>query len=150
MKRWFKPLLILASLLTASAAQAACTVTATAIGFGNYDVFLAAPANATGTITVTCTNRVTETISIGTSATSGMFNPRQMRRLTGTDRLNYNLFIDPAMLTIWGDGTLGTSTVSRRVRRNTPWVSTVYARIPAGQDVSVGAYSDTLTVTVLP
>jgi spore coat protein U-like protein len=71
-----------------------------------------------------------------------------MKLATGTELLNYNLFTNAARTTIWGDGTAGTSRVSRNLRRNQPVNLTVYGRIPAGQDVRIGSYSETLTVTI--
>jgi spore coat protein U-like protein len=54
------------------------------------------------------------------------------------------------MSVVWGDGTAGTATVVQpKVMRNKPPAAiTIYGRIPAGQDVSAGAYGDTLTVTI--
>jgi spore coat protein U-like protein len=55
------------------------------------------------------------------------------------------------MVTVWGDGSAGTSTVPlRKVNRNRPATTTIYGRIPPGQNVSVGAYSDSVTVTITP
>ncbi len=140
-------------LLFWSPAHAACTVAATGLNFGAYDVFAAPPQDTTGTVTVGCDrNPPTDvTISIGASPTSGGFNPRQMRRTSGTDRLNYNLFTSSSMSTVWGNGSAGTSTVLlRKVNRNRPVTTTIYGRIPSGQDVSVGSYAESLTVTITP
>ena len=91
------------------------------------------------------------TIAIGPSGTSGGFVPRQMRSASSPDRLNYNLFVNAGRSTVWGNGAAGTSTVLlNNVRRNRPEVTTIYGRIPAGQDVSVGSYFDSLTVTITP
>ena len=91
------------------------------------------------------------TISIGPSPTSGGFQPRQMRHASQADRMNYNLFTSPSMVTVWGDGSAGTSTVLlRKVNRNRPATATIYGRISPGQNVSVGGYTDTLTVTITP
>jgi spore coat protein U-like protein len=135
------------------AARAACTVSATGLAFGPYDVFAPVPLDTTGTVTVTCDRnpRAAITISIGPSPVSGGFRPRQMRHVVLPDRLNYNLFTSPSLGTVWGDGSSGTSTVVlRRVRRRRPVTATIYGRIPPGQNVSVGAYSDALTVTITP
>lgn len=127
-----------------------CSVTTTPVAFGVYDISLATPTNSTGTITVTCdvVPKPNVIISIGpTTAPSSGFNPRTMK--FGVNLLNYNLYTDAAYSLIWGDGTLGTNTVTLpAVPRNTPKVTTVYGRITAGQDVVPGVYGETLTVTI--
>ncbi len=127
----------------------ACTVSATPISFGNYDVFLATPTDTSSEISIICPFRRPRpvTIAIGPSKVSGSFNPRQMQLLIGPDRLDYNLFTNRSMSTIWGDGTGGTATVTRRVGRRPRNVS-VYGRIPPGQNVSIGSYGDVVTVTI--
>jgi len=140
-------------LFLAGEAGAACTVSATAVNFGAYDVFVATPLDSTGTVTVTCDPAppVDVVIAIGPSGTSGAFIPRQMRSATSVDRLYYNLFVNAGRSTVWGDGAAGTSTVFlKNVKKNRPVVTTIYGRIPAGQDVSVGSYTDSLTVTITP
>jgi spore coat protein U-like protein len=132
-----------------------CSMNATPISFGNYDVFSVVPLDAVGTITINCpwsVRRATVTLSV--SSTSGTFNPRRMRRSAGPDLLDYNVYTDVARTAIFGDGTGGTRLV-RRTRPPGPGVRwnasiSMYGRIPPGQDVSVGTYSDTLTATVTP
>ncbi len=151
MKIPFKSLLALCLILAAGPSYALCTAGTTNVNFGNYDVFQTAQANSTGSITITCdktTNNVT--VNISQSSYSGVFSPRQMKKAGSIDLLNYNLFTNPALLNVWGDGTLGTSNFTGQVRKNSPAVLTVYGSVPAGQDVSAGLYSDILTVTVLP
>jgi len=138
--------------LGARTVSAQCSVTATPIDFGSYDVFRATPLTATGTITVDCDAAPPPdvVIQIGPSANSGGFHPRQMKHVTGPDRLNYNLFTDSTMTTVWGDGTPGTATVTcEQVVKPKPCVRVVYALLPAGQDVAVGPYQDVVTVTIL-
>jgi spore coat protein U-like protein len=148
-----KGLVVLLSLMFGNSAYAACAVTTTGINFGAYDVFAAVPRDTSGTVTVACDrNPPTDvTVSIGASPTSGGFQPRQMRHASQADRMNYNLFTSPSMVTVWGDGSAGTSTVLlRKVNRNRPVTTTIYGRIFPGQNVSVGAYSDSVTVTITP
>jgi len=148
-----KGLVGLLCLILGNAAHAACGVTTTGINFGAYDVFAAVPSDTAGTVTVACDrNPPTDvTIAIGPSPASGGFQPRQMRHASQADRMNYNLFTSPSMVTVWGDGSAGTSTVLlRKVNRNRPVTTTIYGRIPPGQNVSVGAYSDSVTVTITP
>jgi spore coat protein U-like protein len=144
---------VLLILILGNAAHAACGVTTTGINFGAYDVFSATPRDTAGTVTVACDrNPPTDvTVSIGASPTSGGFQPRQMRHPSKADRMNYNLFTTASMTTVWGDGSAGTATVLlRKVNRNRPVTTTIYGRIPPGQNVSVGAYSDSVTVTITP
>jgi len=148
-----KYLAVLLCLFFAGKAGAACSVSATGVNFGAYDVFVATPYDSTGTVTVTCDQAppVDVTIAIGPSGTSGGFIPRQMRSASSSDRLSYNLFVNAGRSTVWGDGAAGTSTaLLKNVKKNRPEVATIYGRIPPGQDVSVGSYSDSLTVTITP
>lgn len=153
MKNGRSALLAVVVLLFGTRADAACRVSTTGLNFGAYDVFSAVPRDTTGTVTVECdTNPPTDvTIAIGASGGSGGFNPRQMRLTAGADRLNYNLFTTASMSTVWGDGSAGTSTVFlSKVNKNHPVTTTIFGRISPGQNVSVGSYSDTLTVTITP
>jgi spore coat protein U-like protein len=129
-------------------AYAACTISATGVNFGNYDVFATAADDSTGTITYRCAagdNHITITLSRGSS---GTFSPRRMTK-AGGEQLAYNVFTDATRTTIWGDGTGGTSLYSvNNPPNNQDTVLTVYGRIPASQDVSVGSYSDTLVATI--
>ena len=153
MKTLGKGLVGLLCLILGNAAHAACRVTTTGLNFGAYDVFSATPRDTAGTVTVACdrTPPTDVTVWIGPSSTSGGFQPRQMRHASKADRMNYNLFTTASMTTVWGDGSAGTSTVLlRKVNRNRPVTTTIYGRIPPGQNVSVGAYTDTLTVTITP
>lgn len=140
----------------ATAAQGSpfnCTITATGINFATYDIFRLSPTTATGSIGVTCNNPpqnpaspLTVTISLS-SGSSGTFAQRQMTS-SGGDRLSYNLCIDPSCVTVFGDGTGGSRTLTNFVTNAAPWNVTFYGRIPAGQDVSAGSYADSVTVTV--
>ena len=150
MKIFIKIIILLLFLFLSIKAHSACTVTTTGINYGTYDVFSTNPTDSTGAITITCNEAppAIVTISIGPSPNSGRFNPRMMRHSSLGDLLNYNLFTDASRTVIWGDGTQGTSTVIRRVTRGRPWNATVYGRIPAGQDIPMGQYGETLTVTI--
>ena len=95
---------------------------------------------------MTCSGNadVTITLSKGGSAT---FSPRTLN--SGTDTLNYNLYRDAARTTIWGDGTGSTASYTQvGLPNNTAQNLTIYARIPAAQDVRAGTYTDSVTVTI--
>ncbi|MEW6375526.1 MAG: spore coat U domain-containing protein [Thermodesulfobacteriota bacterium] len=133
--------------------QSQCTIGTTAVSFGNYDAFSSIPTDATGTITVNCTRRVVKaTLTLGVSSTSGTFNPRRMKWSGGNDLLDYNIYADAARTIILGNGTGGTSDIELKRPTGPPadWSENIiiYGRIPPGQDVSAGTYSDTLAATV--
>ena len=141
------PLALVAFLLCAGAerAEAACTLSATAVAFGTYDVFQAGPTDSTGTITYRCGNSDHD-IRIAISAGSGTFSNRTLKRVS--ENLVYNLFYG-GFTQVWGDGTGGTTTYfENNPPNNKDVVLTVYGRITAGQDVSVGNYTDTVVVTL--
>ncbi len=87
---------------------------------------------------------ITVSLSKGLSST---YSPRLMSK--GAEVLAYNLFTDAARTTIWGDGTSGTAIYSRANPPNNSNVNvTIYAEVPAGQDVSAGSFGDTISATV--
>ncbi len=143
-------------LLVTVSADAACSMSVTNVAFMSYDVFVSTPVDSdSGRVYVNCTRDVgTANVTISASATTGRFNPRGMKLATGSDVLNYNIYTSSARAAIWGDGTSGTSIVQfrRPGGRPEPWAASeiFYGRIPAGQNVSTGSYSDHITVTVTP
>jgi spore coat protein U-like protein len=150
--RILKYLLIILACLPFGEAYAACTVTASGISFGNYDVFNVVALNSTGTITVGCDEAPPPnvTVSIGASPNSGGYVPRKMKHATLQDKLSYNLYMDAAGTSIWGDGTSGTSTVVlNKVKKNKPVTTTIFGIIPPSQNVTIGSYGDLLTVTII-
>ncbi len=131
-----------------SITSALCTVSTTATSFGMYDIFSTFPTDSTGSITITCDESPPPnvTVLIGPSPNSGGFYPRKMRLTGGNDLLNYNLYTDATYTNVWGDGTSGTNVLTEKAHKNRPLTLIIYGRIPTGQDVSAGSYSDILTV----
>ena len=137
-----------AALLAGSAAEAACTITTTAVNFGAYNVFATSPDDATGQITYRCTAPRPPLVQIHLDKGGApSFNPRQMRQ--GSETLDFNLYLDSTRSTIWGDGTGGSQayTQANPVPNSNINVN-VFGRIPAGQDVSAGGYTATVTATI--
>ena len=125
--------------------------------FGNYDTLTAGAVLSSATVTVSCTvalgplNAIPYTVSLGPSQTSGTMQ----RKLAGpgSARLQYNLYTDAARSVVWGDGSGGSQVVSSSVTPASLGVPatkahTAHGSIPALQSVRVGAYSDTILVTV--
>jgi spore coat protein U-like protein len=124
-----------------------CTVGTTSLQFGIYDVFASSPNDSTATIVLSCQGNARDVriaISRGTAPT---FGSRRMWK--GSERLFFNVFRDAARTAVWGDGTGGSQVeIVDQVRNNDPYPVTVYGRVPAGQDVSAGSYTDSVTVTI--
>jgi spore coat protein U-like protein len=137
-----------ALVIAVSAAEAACTITTTAVSFGSYNVFAGSADDGTGQITYRCTGSPPPLVTIHLDkGGSASFTPRQMR--FGSETLNYNLYLDSTRTTIWGDGTGGTQVYSQANPPNgLNIILSVFGRIPAGQDVSAGTYSATVTATI--
>jgi spore coat protein U-like protein len=139
-----------AVVLVACAARvegASCSVSTTPVVFGAYNVFSSAPADSTGSVTYGCNGNLDIVLISMTKGRSTTFQPRQLGR--GTDRLAYNLFRDAARTVVWGDFTGGTwAYLDIDPAKKQPTTVTVYGRIPPGQDVSAGSYTDTVTVVI--
>ena len=126
-----------------------CAVAATNLAFGAYPATAgAAPVLATSTITVTCNVGETYRLGLNNGVNASGGGPVAQRRMADAAQiryLNYNLFQDPARTQKWGDTgsdrVPGTGTGSAQTY-------TVYGQLPGSQVVPVGAYVDTVTVTV--
>jgi spore coat protein U-like protein len=66
----------------------------------------------------------------------------------GANLLNYAVYTDSARSTVWGDGGAGATATIDGTGSGTAQSTTIYGRIPAGQTVPAGSYSDTVNVTV--
>jgi spore coat protein U-like protein len=137
---------MLAAALAPSAASAAgrgtCSVaTATGIAFGTYDPFSNAPVLVTAIVRHRCSRQLLPRIALD-GGTAASFAPRRMR--SASDVLAYDLCLDAACTQRWGDGSAGTR---EYVAATSNADVTVFGRIPAGQDVSAGTYTDVVTVT---
>ena len=129
-------------------ARAACTISSTPLVFGTYNVFAVTPLDSTGSVTLHCTATDKDIVITLDRGGAPTFNPRRM--LNGAEQLDYNLYLDAARTTIWGDGTGGTQTFANHNPQgnNRDIVLPIYGRIPAGQDVRAGTYTNTITVTI--
>jgi spore coat protein U-like protein len=139
----------LVAVMSSGVRAATCSfVSAFGPAFGNYDVFSATSTDSVGNISYTCSGGATLTIALSAGGAPS-FNPRRLARAGGGFTLSYNLFLDAGHTQIWGDGTGGsllsgpTSPVDNAVV-----VVPIFGSLPPGQDVGVGAYSDTIMVTL--
>lgn len=150
-RRWLTPFVLAGGIWigcpSTASAQASCTISVTSVNFGTYNVFATTDTTSTGSVTYNC-NQMANNISVALSrGSSSTFTPRTLRN--GTEILQYNLYRNAGYTQIWGDGTGGTSPYTRNNPPNgTDVTITIYGQIPAGQDVRVGTYSDTVSATI--
>lgn len=123
--------------------QATCLISATALSFGIYSGLV---SDVASTLTITCTS--TTTYNVGLNAGTATGATVTTRQMTGpaSAKLNYAMFRDSARTLNWGN-TVGTDTLSS-TGTGSALLSSVFGRLAAGQLVPVGAYSDTIIVTV--
>jgi spore coat protein U-like protein len=106
----------------------------------------AATCGFNSVVPVTFGSYDTITISLSTGS-SGNYGARTM--LFGANTLNYNLYMDAARTTVWGDHTSGTSNYGPVFLAILPITLQIYGRIPARQNAKAGSYTDTVVVTML-
>jgi spore coat protein U-like protein len=127
--------------------SANCTIATTAVTFTTaYDPVVTNASTddlGTGTLTVSCTKGAGTSIGLSTGANVSGTQPR-MKGPGATDYLNYTLYSDSAHSTIWSGASVTITAATSKTAR----AFTVYANIPAGQDISTGSYSDTVVATV--
>jgi len=126
---------------------ASCTITTPSFNFGDYDPQGATPTTGAGTLTTSCTNNARMDYTISSSAgNSGSYVNRYVAH--GANHLPYNLYVDPAYLSIWGNGSPGTNIIIRRRQKcgKVSCTDIIYGRIPALQSVPPGQYTDMITI----
>lgn len=140
--------------VTATVAASCNVVSTTDIAFGTYDpadVNFSTPLDGTGSITIRCVRGVVANVALdqGLFAGAGSTCVAPLRRMSdgGTERLSYDIYQNAARTTVWGCDATNDQTFTA-ASPSTPTVLTTYGRVPAGQDVAVGSYEDTVTVTV--
>ncbi|MCR0982680.1 Csu type fimbrial protein [Roseomonas populi] len=139
-------------LSVAGAAQAACSVQATPLAFGNYSPVSTSPTQSVGTVTVRCATLLGLNLSYTIALSAGMSgNPGNRYLSSGSANLRYQLYQDAAGSIPWGDGSSGTTPLTDRqllVLLGTGKSYSIYGRIMARQNVPPGTYQDTIVVTV--
>ena len=122
-----------------------CAIAATNMNFGSYSPLPTGPTlSTTSTISVTCELGDTYTIGLD-DGINNSGTQRRMARPAPVAYLNYGLFQDAAHTLIWRD--TGPTRVSG-TGSGAPQVYTVFGQLPGAQVVPLGAYIDTVTVTV--
>jgi len=125
--------------LPVRAAPSCKNISATALAFGNYDVYAAAPTDSAGTIAYSCPPPTVPAVTIDAGLAFGN-GTRRMTLGAGADYLAYEVYFDSARTVVW-------SSTPIIVPAGNSLTVPFYGRVFAQQDVSVGAYTDTLVVT---
>jgi spore coat protein U-like protein len=122
--------------------QSGCALAGGSLDFGQYVSGQPANLDVTGAINfVNCAaGNLTFALDGGGS---GNVNSRRMS--SGSNKLNYQIFRDPARTANWATGT--NAKVTQLLTTQSGKVD-VYGRIPGGQTAPAGTYTDTVTVTM--
>jgi spore coat protein U-like protein len=117
----------------------------TSVNFGTYNVFSSlSNNNGIGSITIDCEEGESNPLVTLSRGQSNTYVSRTMR--SGRNLLGYNLYTSAARNVVWGDGTGASSTMM--VNKNRTTTLSVFGQIPAGQDVTVGTYTDNITTII--
>lgn len=125
--------------------QNACTISASDLSFGEHGL-LTKTIDATSSIHVRCSRQ--SAFRIGLSAgSSGDIHRRTMRGADPSHAVRYQLFLDAARQTPWGDGT-ESGAVYEGVGQGRDQAVAVHGRIPPQASVPPGDYSDHIIATI--
>lgn len=142
-------------------AATTCTSGNVSLSFGPYLSIDAAPLDAQANFVVTCSRtiapgdvspgKVTISVALGPSQGSSSIQNRQMFRGGGADLLNYNVYLDTGRISVWGnsdgvDTASQTLNIPNKATRSATF--TFYGRVFPLQNLTPGAYSDSLLITV--
>mgnify|MGYP001627186577 CR=1 FL=1 len=141
-----------------AAGAAACRFQAGAgLAFGTYDILARAARDTQATVTVICdgtgtAQSVSLMLRVGPGANAASVHARRMRHAGGAPAtLAYGLYRDPARSSAWGTST-GVDTLGATLMVPASGSASasfvLYGRMPPGQDVHVGTYTDAVQVTI--
>jgi spore coat protein U-like protein len=120
-----------------------CAIRADSLDFGAVMGSITANIDAVGAVHATCNNNLPYTIALSGGGNE-IAGQRRMR--SGMEFIAYDLYRDSGRTQRWGDGApdpvlVGTGTGNEQSLA-------VYGRVPAGQAVGSGTYTDTVTATI--
>lgn len=126
-----------------------CRSTGPTLGFGNYEPIATnatTPLPGSARLDVFCTRGTFGTVQLdgGTNAVGAV---RRMRSPIN-DFLVYDLFREASFSTVWNLTNVNSSTSTSKDMALGGGGLMIYGRIPAGQDVSAGNYSDTVRAII--
>ncbi|MGG1947581.1 spore coat U domain-containing protein [Trinickia sp. NRRL B-1857] len=122
-----------------------CRITTANVNFGATSATTTRLRSA-GAISARCTNGDAWRIALS-GGSSGNVVARKMQRSGGGGELAYQLYLDSARATVWGDGSGATSTGTGTGSGYTTVLS-IYGEVPPQNTPAPGTYSDTITATI--
>lgn len=129
------------NLVVSTTVPAACSfnVAPSAMSFAAYTG--ASNVDATSTMQITCSSGLSYTVFVTTSTGTRAMNTA----VPGPTPLNYELYTDSGRTTVFPSTAAG---ATAQTGNGSGQALTIYGRIPSGQTVPIGAYSQTVTVNV--
>jgi spore coat protein U-like protein len=143
-QKLFRILTLSILMLCVEKSYAACSISSNNFAFGAYNPLSGGIKTSSANIGISCTATTNVTLQLS-PGNSGNFASRYM--LKGSEQMNYNIYLDVGMNSIFGDGSSGTSQYTG-VAGTSPTNVTIYGKIPAGQNISVGQYNDTINIQI--
>lgn len=128
-----------------------CTSSVSSLSFAAYDPLSPTPRDASALVSLDCTGIVALFGLVEVKAGTGVSGNQLQRTMVRSGKvLNYNIYANSLRTQLLGDG-LGSTTTLTSSLNGLLFFSTsmpLYGRVPAGQWVPAGTYSDTVVITV--
>jgi spore coat protein U-like protein len=127
-----------------------CAISAAPLAFGNANSALATTAIDQNTsLSVTCTTGTTYSVALDKGTTTGSLVTGRLLAGTGSNAstVQYQLYSNTGLSTVWGDGTGGTTPVTGTGTGSAVSI-TVYGVVPAQPIPVVDTYTSTETATI--
>jgi spore coat protein U-like protein len=130
-----------------------CLINSPTLAFGAYDPIVtnaATPLNVSGTATFTCTegaSAVFVTAGLGSNNTHAVGTTRAMAG-SGATFLSYELYTDSGHTIVWNAVNSGGHTFAPTFAASQTATATIFGQVPAGQNVLVSSYTDSVTMTI--
>jgi spore coat protein U-like protein len=125
-----------------------CTVSAFTLNFGAYEPVVTnntVPLDSSSIINVYCTKGTQGDVALDNGSNFAAGN-RRMKSAAGAF-MTYEIYKDAARATVWNAAGINSAiSTSRTIPLGGGFIA--YGRIPAGQDLAAGAYTDTLQAIV--
>lgn len=137
--------------VTASVSQN-CLINSPTLAFGSYDPIVTnatTALTASATATFTCTEGASAVyVTANTGGNTGHATGTTRAMAGGSGYLSYELYTDSGHTLVWNTTNSGGHTYTPSFASSQTANATVYGSIPAGQNVPVASYSDSVTMTI--